>query len=158
MLCAKVTQACKETKLISATHRTQLSVYISSSRFKLVPDSRQRANPEWTAAGAPPFLQRSLTRSLTTAASITTCRSCSLAVALESMTDIVTATRQLSAELVADPDVEQLQVCSICNLVQNPVSCCKMEAIRQNWLVARLLCIIYASECMHTCMYAYTAN
>jgi len=55
----------------------------------------------------------SLQRSLTTSASIATYRSCSLAVALESMTDIITATRQLSTELVSAPDIEQLKVCSI---------------------------------------------
>lgn len=53
---------------------------------------------------------RALSSTLDNAASITASRSCSLAVALESMTEIVSITKQLSAGLQAIPDVEQVQV------------------------------------------------
>ena len=55
-------------------------------------------------------MARTLSSALGTGASITASRSCSLAAALESMSEIVNITKQLSAGLEAIPDVEQLQV------------------------------------------------
>jgi hypothetical protein len=55
-------------------------------------------------------MARTLSAALGSGASITASRSCSLAAALESMTEIVSITKQLSAGLEAIPDVEQLQV------------------------------------------------
>lgn len=53
---------------------------------------------------------RSLSTALVTGNSVTASRSCSLTAALESMTEIITIAKQLTATLDAIPDVEQLQV------------------------------------------------